>query len=114
MPCVFFGEMLASENVSKVGAAVSTLDFRAPSIGVRQPFNCAWDFVVKAWPSAVRFKFVLRMIQFCSAAFANVSAAFPKRVVFAGEGHFGAFVNYNLFFFRGKLLEISLFFRSRQ
>ena len=114
VPCVFFGEVLAREDVSKVGAAVDALDFRSPSIRVRQSFYSPWNFVVKAWPSAVCFKLVLRTVQFCSAVFANVGAFFPKRVVFACEGHFGAFMNYDLFFFRAEFLKICLRLRSRQ
>lgn len=114
VPCIFFGEVLASEDVSEVGAAVGALDFRSPSIRVRKPFNCAWNLVVEAWPSAVCFKLVFRTVQFCAAAFANVGAFFPEGVVFACKGHFCAFVDYDLFLFRGKLLEIGLFLRSRQ
>ena len=114
MSSVLFSEVLSCEDVPKVGAAVDALDFCSSSVGVRKPFYCAWDFVVKAWPATIRFKFVLRTIKFCAAAFANIGAFFPKRIVFSCKGHFGAFVNYNLMFFRGKLLEVGLFFRSRQ
>jgi len=106
--------VLANEDVPQVGAAVDALDFRSPSIRVRQSFYCTWDFIVKTWPSTVCFKLVFRTVQFCSAAFANVGAPFPEGVVFAGEGHFGTFVNYDLLLFRGKLLRIGLFLRSRQ
>ena len=104
--------MFTREDMSKVGAAVDTLNFRSPAIRIRHSLYCAGNFVVKAWPPAIRFKLVFRTVQFGAATFADVGAFFPESVVFAGEGHFGAFVNDNLFFFRGKLFEIGLFFRS--
>jgi len=113
MPRIFFSKMLADEDMSKVSAAIDALDFRSLSIWVREPFYCTWDFVVEAWPSAVRFKLVFGTVQFRYAPFANVRAFFPERIVFAGEGHFGSFVNYDLFLFGGELLEAGLVLRSR-
>ena len=114
MPCVFFGEVLASKDVSKVGAAVNALHLRSLTIRVRQSFNCTRDFFVEAWPAAVCFKLVFGTVQFCAAAFADVGAFFPECIVLAREGHFGAFVNYNLFFFWSESLKIRLVLRSRQ
>ena len=114
MARVFFGEVLACKDVSKVGTAVDALNFSSQSVGVRQTFYCTRDFLVEAWPAAVCFKLVLGTIQFCTAPFADVGSFFPKRIVLACEGHFGAFVNDNLLFFGGELFGAGLFFRSRQ
>jgi len=114
MTRIFFGKMLANEDVPQMSAAVCALDFSSFSIRVRQSFNGTRNFIVKAWPTAVCFKLVLRTVQFFAAAFANVSSFIPKRVVLACEGHFCALVNYDLVLFGGKLFEVGLFFRSRQ
>ena len=114
MARVFFGEVLACEDVSKVGVAVGTFDFCSLPIRIRKPFNRAWDFIVKARPPAVGFKLVLGPVKFCTTPFADIDAFFPKRIVLACEGHFGAFVNDNLLFFGGELFGAGLFFNSRQ
>ena len=112
VPCVLLCEVLAYKDVAKVSAAVSTLDFGSHAVGVRQPPNRARDFLVKAWPATVRLKLAFRTVQPSSAAFADVGAFFPERVILPSERHFGAFVHDNLFFFRSKLFEVCLIFRS--
>ncbi len=114
MPCVFFSEMLTCEDVPKVGAAVNALNLRSLTIWVSKPLYRTMDFFIEAWPAAVCFKLVFGAVQFCAAAFADVGAFFPECIVFACEGHFGAFVNYDLLFFRGERFEVGLFFRSGQ
>jgi hypothetical protein len=114
VPRVSFGEVLACKYVSQVGAAVCTLDFCSLPIWVGLANDGAWDFVVEAWPAAVGFKLVFGPVQFCAAPFADVGAFLPECVVFASEWHFGAFVDYDLFFFWGKFLKIGLGLRTRQ
>ncbi len=46
------------EDVSKVGAAVSAFNLRPHPIGVRQPLDSAGNFLIEAWPPAVRLKLV--------------------------------------------------------
>ena len=104
--------MLSRENVPKMRAAIDALYFGSFSVRVGHSFYSPWNFVIEAWPATVRFKLVLGTIKFCAAAFTDVGAFFPESVVFAGEGHFGAFVNYDLLLFGGKLLRIGLFLRS--
>jgi hypothetical protein len=101
--------MLSREYVSKVRVAIDALYFGSHSVRVRRSFYSTWNFVVETWPATVRFKLVLGTIKFCTAAFTDVDAFFPESVVFACEGHFRAFFNYYLFFFRGKLLEVVFF-----
>ncbi len=101
MPRIFFGEVLACEDVSEVGATVGALNFCSHAVGVRFSYDGAWDFVVEAWPAAVGFKLVFRTVKFCAAAFTNVGAFFPETVVFACKGHLCAFVYYDLFFLWG-------------
>jgi len=101
---VLLCKTLADKNVSQVGAAVSTLNLRSHPIRVRQPFNGAGDFVVEAWPTTVRFKLILGTVKFGAAPFADVGAFLPKSKVFSCKRHFGAFVDYDLFFFRSEFL----------
>ena len=105
--------MLSRENVPKVRVAIVALYFGSFSVRVGHSFYSPWNFVIEAWPATVRFKLVLGTIKFCAAAFTDVGAFFPESVVFACEGHFRAFVNDNLLFFRGKLFEVGLFFRRQ-
>jgi len=93
VPCVLLCEVLAHKDMAEVSAAVSTLDLGSHAVGVRQPPNRARDFLLKAWPAAVRFKLALRTVKRSAAAFADVSAFVPEGEVFAGEGHLGAFVD---------------------
>ena len=104
MTRVLFCEVLADKNVSQVGAAVGTLNLRSHPIWVRQLFHCAGDFVVEAWPATVGFKLVLGSVKFGAAPFADVGAFLPKSKVFSFKRHFGAFVDYDLFFFRSEFL----------
>ena len=83
-----------------MGTAVRARYFCPNTIGVRRSLNRAWNFFIEAGPTAVSLKLVFRAVQGGSAAFADVGAFFPESVVFAGEGHFGAFVDDYLFFFR--------------
>ena len=101
---VLLCKTLADKNVSQVGAAVSTLNLRSHPIRVRQPFNGAGDFVVEDWPTTVRFKLILGTVKFGAAPFADVGAFLPKSKVFSCKRHFGAFVDYDLFFFRSEFL----------
>ena len=112
MTCVFFGEMFSPENVPKVRAAIGALYFDSFSVRVGHSFYSSWNFLIEAWPATVRFKLVLGTIKFCAAALTDVGAFFPESVVFACEGHFRAFFNYYLFFFRGKLFAVVFSFRS--
>lgn len=100
--------------MSKVGAAVDTLNLRPRPMRVRQPLYRAGDFIVETWPAAVSFKLVLGTVQFGAAAFADVGTLLPERIVFARKRHLGALVNYYLFFFRRELLKVGLLLRSRQ
>jgi len=58
MSCVFFGEMLSHEYVSKMGSAVRALYLATNAVRIRNAFNSARDFFVEAWPAAVGFKLV--------------------------------------------------------
>ena len=58
MPCIFFGEMFASENMPQVGTAVITLNLRSHAVRVWKVLNSAGDFVVEAWPTTVCLKLV--------------------------------------------------------
>ncbi len=98
MPRILISEAFTSKHVPQMSAAVGASDFCANTIGVREPLDCAGDFLVKAWPAAAGFKLALRTIKRCSAAFADVGASFPKRVVFAGEGNFCGFALQDVFF----------------
>ncbi len=96
--------MFTDKDVAEVGAAVGALNFRAYAVWVWEAFDCAWDFLIKAWPSTVSFKLILGTVKFCAAPFAHVGAFAPKRVIFACKGHLGAFVYDDLFLFRTKFL----------
>lgn len=111
MPCVLCREVFTSEDMAEVGAAVGALNLRPHPIWVRQPLDGAGDFFIKTGPAAACLKLVLGTVQFSSAASADIGAFFPERIVFSGEGHLGAFVDYDLFFF-GR--EFSLLLRSTQ
>jgi hypothetical protein len=106
MPCVFLCKVLAGEDVSKVGTAVSAFNFRSHPIWVRLAYDGAGNLFVKAWPATVGFKLVFGTVQFGAAAFADVGAFFPESEIFACEGHFGAFVYYDLFFLGVSFLKL--------
>jgi hypothetical protein len=110
---VFLREVFSRENVSKVGAAVDALDFHAYPIGVGQAFYGIGDFIIKAGPAAACFKLAFGAVKFCAATLADVGAFLPERVVFACEGHLGAFMHNNLFFFWAEFFAFRLL-RSRQ
>jgi hypothetical protein len=59
------------------------------------------NLVVEAWPSAASLKLAFGTVKRRTAPFADVCAAFPKRVILASEGHFRAFVADDAFFFSG-------------
>lgn len=101
MPRIFFGEVLACEDVPEVGAAVDALDFRSHSVWIWLSYDGSRNFVVEAWPAAVGFKLVFRTVKFCTASLTNVGAFFPESVVFACKWHLCAFVYYDLFFLWG-------------
>ena len=106
--------MLSHKDMSKVSATVCTFDFRSHTIRVKFPYDSAWNLIVKTWPATVCFKLVFGTVKFCAAAFADIGAFVPKRIVFACEGHLRAFVNYYLFFFRGKFFQVRFILRRRQ
>lgn len=99
MAGILLREVLAHKDVTQVSAAVGTLNFGPHTVRVRQPPNRTWNFLVKAWPAAVRLKLAFRTVQRSAAAFADVGARVPEGKVFADEGHLGAFVDDNPLFF---------------
>jgi len=101
VPRVLLRVLLTHENMAQVCSAVGALYLGAHAVGVWEPFYCAGDFVVEARPAAVCFKLVFRAVEFGAATFADVGAFLPESVVFAGEGHFCAFIYDYLFLFRG-------------
>jgi hypothetical protein len=82
-------------------AAVSTSNLCANSIRVWHSFNSALNLVIEAWPSTASLKLAFRTVKRRTTPFADVSAAFPKRVILASEGHFRAFVADDAFLFSG-------------
>ena len=106
VPCVFGRKAFAFENVSQMAAAICADDFNAPSVGIGHTLYRAGNFVVKRRPAAVRFKLVLRTIKRCVATAANVCAGFFMICVFTGERTFGAFAEYDPFFFGCKWVEL--------
>ena len=91
-----------------MSAAVGTYDFCSDAVWVRNQSGCARYFLVKTWQPRACIKLVLRTIKRVSAAFANVDAFAPKRVVFACVGYFLGFPVEYEFFFEGELGRIIL------
>jgi hypothetical protein len=58
VPGIFSREAFAQEYMSEVTLAVGTDDFGAMSVGIVVSFHGVPDFIVEAWPSAVRVEFV--------------------------------------------------------
>lgn len=73
MPGVFFRKLFAGKNMSKMSAAIGAYDFRTATVCIGYPLYGVPDFIVKAWPSTVRLKFVYRAVQGGVAAPANIS-----------------------------------------
>jgi hypothetical protein len=100
--------MFTREYVAKMGAAVGALDLCSFAVGVGESLYCAGDFFVEAWPAAVCFEFAFGTVEFGAATFTDIGAFVPECIVFAGERHLCAFVDYDLFLFWGKFLIIRL------
>ncbi len=70
---VFFcGEAFAGENVSKMAVAVSAKDLGTVAVFVALTCDRAFDFVIKAWPTAMTIEFAIGFVQRSIAAAADV------------------------------------------
>lgn len=104
MAGVFFGELLAAEDVAEVAAASCAGDFGAVSVAVEGFFNGPGDGVIETGPATVAVEFVVGTVERRVATAANVGAGFEVVVVFTGEGHFGAFVDDDAGLFGGEIV----------
>jgi hypothetical protein len=91
MADVFVGFAFALKNMPQMTITVVAKDLNSNSVGVSFPFDCSLNLIIKAWPTAMGLKFVLRAIQFCIALSTNLHARGSSAVVFAGSGVLGAF-----------------------
>ena len=62
MPCIFFCEPLANEDVSEMPSAFCTNDLRPAAIGIGYTKYGTGDLIIKTRPAAMRIKFIIRAI----------------------------------------------------
>ena len=79
-----------------MSSAVSTLYFSSDTIWIRNPDNCAFYFIIKARPSAVRFKLIIGIIECSPAFFADIRALSLVIGILSGKGSFSAFIVYDI------------------
>lgn len=101
MAKVFRRQVFTFKHMAEVGFTVRANYFRTAPIRIRYAFNRAWNFVVEAGPSAVRFKFVPGCIQWRITTLADVHSIFPMMIVFARVGILRSLVNDHAFLLFG-------------
>jgi len=74
MPYIFWCEVFAFKNMTQMAAAMGANDLHPPAVGIRNTLHCAWYFIVKTGPAAMRFELRFGGIKRCVAAPANVQA----------------------------------------
>src|SRR5690606_36503245 len=104
VPGILFRESLACKYMAEVTAAVRADDLRTSSVRIRHSIDRARDFVIKARPSAVGVKFVVRTVKRGITSPAYISSRFLMLVILSGKRSFRAFVKYNPFLFRSKFI----------
>jgi len=87
VPKVFVRQVFADEYVPKMAATLSAGDFSAFAV------------IIKTWPTAIGFKFVLRIVQWSLTLPADVHSFFFAVHVFTRKRRFRAFINDDPFFF---------------
>ncbi len=90
---------LSNEYVAKVPSAVGTNNFSPSAIRVWQPRNCPFYFVVKAWPSTMGLKLVVRTIKRSVTTLACIQARGFMQIVWTGMRRFRPLVDDNTFLF---------------
>ena len=58
MAGAFRREVLPEEDMPQVAAAGAALYLRPLAVGIRQPVNSAWDFLVKGWPATMGIELI--------------------------------------------------------
>ena len=72
---------LTDEDVPQVAPTVVALNLYPLAIGIGQPFDGACNLFVKGRPAAVSVELVVRTIELCVAAPADIRAWFVEVVV---------------------------------
>ena len=85
----------------QVSTAIGTLNFCPPAVRVGQPFNCARNLFIEAWPAAARLELTLGTVKGRAAAPTDVFAFFPEGEKLPCERGLSALVNDDSFFFFG-------------
>ena len=106
MARIFFCEFLSEKNMSEVTTAIAADDFRTPSVGIGDPPDCAWDLVIKAWPSAVGIKFIRGLVKTSIAPAADVDSGIGFQVVVSRKREVCPLSQQHALFFRGQLVVI--------
>ncbi len=85
---------------------VGAYNFGTLAISIRNAFYRSGNFIIKAGPSAMAFKFAVGIIQRRITPAADISALLFVMQQFAGTGIFGAFVHNYIFFFCRKFIPL--------
>lgn len=106
MASIFWRVPFADKNVAQVSTTLLAGNLGSAAVGIGCLHNSAWDFLIKAWPTAARVKFAVRSIERGVTPTALVGALNEKILIFASKRGFGAFVNDNSLFLGGKFIHV--------
>ncbi|KKQ05069.1 MAG: hypothetical protein US25_C0030G0002 [Candidatus Moranbacteria bacterium GW2011_GWE1_36_7] len=74
-----------------------TSNLSPTSISIQISFYSTLNFIIKTRPTAKRFEFILRIIQWCSALFAYINSIFFIINIFPNKRSLCAFINNDFF-----------------
>jgi len=92
MSGVLRGESFSQENMTQVAVTVGTQDLRSVTVSVGFSFDSSLDLIVKAGPSTVAVKFILRLVEWGIALFANIDSLLIMIHVLTSPGSLGPFL----------------------
>lgn len=101
---IFLGHLFAIEDVSEVSTAVLAHDFDTHAIGVCFASDRIFDFVVESGPATSAVEFIVGLVEWSVASFADVGAFDEVVGIFAGESVFGSFIEEDPAFFSGEFV----------
>mmetsp|Transcript_13131 Transcript_13131/g.28248 ORF Transcript_13131/g.28248 Transcript_13131/m.28248 type:complete len:226 (-) Transcript_13131:366-1043(-) len=104
LTCGFFRAVV--KNMTQMAAAIGADRFGTNHAvtGVANIFNGTFNGLIKRWPPATTFKFMLALEQFSIACFAVVVAVFKMKIELARIGSFGPLLAQYIVFLGGKFL----------
>ena len=100
MPRIFLCHAFANEYVPQMPAAVGTQNLGTRTVGVRLAKHCAFDFIIKAWPTAITFEFVDALVQGSITTTADVGSWHLRLPVLTRERSLRTFLQDHVAFLR--------------